>query len=113
VGASARPREADPNGHGLESEVDVHAFRPAELRRFASAAGFESVRVRGEELLANMHGWTMRTLEGSAVPEEVPVRWRQFAFRSYLALQRVDARALEPHLPPELFYNLLVAATRR
>src|SRR5262249_23237269 len=28
--------------------------------------GFEDVRVRGEELLANAYGWTVRTLEGSA-----------------------------------------------
>ena len=26
--------------------------------------------------------------------------WRRFAFRSYLALQRVDAALLEPRLPP-------------
>ena len=37
------------------------------------------------------------------------MRWRRFAFRSYLALQRVDARLLEPRLPPELFYNLLLS----
>src|SRR3954454_15930771 len=35
VGASAREHEAeaDPNGHGLEGEVDVHAFSPGDLRR--------------------------------------------------------------------------------
>lgn len=112
VGASARDYEADGNGHDLEPEVDVHAFSPGDLRRFATAAGFTRVRVRGEELLASIHGWTVRTLEGSAVPEEVPRGWRQFAFRSYLALQRVDNQVLEPRLPPQLFYNLLVSARR-
>ena len=63
------------------------------------AAGFEQVRIRGEELLANAYGWTIRTLEGSAEPDEVPDRWRRFAFRSYLALQGVDAALLEPRLP--------------
>jgi hypothetical protein len=42
----------------------------------------------------------------------VPLRWRRFAFRSYLALQKVDTRLLEPHLPAELFYNLLVSARK-
>ena len=72
-GASARDYEAErENGHDLEPEVDVHAFSPGDLRRFATAAGLTGVRVRGEELLASIHGWTVRTLEASAVPEEVP-----------------------------------------
>ena len=114
VGASARRYEAesDPNGHGLEFEVDVHAFSPGDLRRFCRDAGLSGVRVRGEELLASMHGWTVRTLEASAEPDQVPWGWRRFAFRSYLALQRVDNQWLEPRLPPELFYNLLVAARK-
>lgn len=114
VGADKRDYDSEPNtnGHALEREVDVHAFSPADLSRFAADAGFADVRVGGEELLANMHGWTMRTLEASAIPEQVPWGWRRFAFRSYLALQRVDSRVLEPRLPPQLFYNLLVSARR-
>jgi ubiquinone/menaquinone biosynthesis C-methylase UbiE len=115
VGASKRDyslEKADTNGHALESEVDVHAFSPGDLRGFAESAGFDTVRVRGEEMLANMHGWTMRTLEATAVPESVPMRWRRFAFRSYIALQRLDSGLLEPHLPPELFYNLLVSGRK-
>jgi hypothetical protein len=42
----------------------------------------------------------------------VPMAWRRFAFRSYLALQRVDTAVLEPRLPPELFYNLVLSARR-
>jgi ubiquinone/menaquinone biosynthesis C-methylase UbiE len=116
VGASARDyeAEADHNGHDhhLEPEVDVHAFSPGDLRRFSDAAGFEDVRVKGEELLASIHGWTVRTLEASAEPDEVPWGWRNFAFRSYMALQRVDNQVLEPRLPPQLFYNLLVSARK-
>jgi SAM-dependent methyltransferase len=114
IGASARRHEAesDPNGHGLESEVDVHAFSPGDLRRFCRDTELADVRVRGEELLASIHGWTVRTLEASAEPEQVPWGWRRFAFRTYLALQRVDNQLLEPRLPPQLFYNLLVSARK-
>jgi ubiquinone/menaquinone biosynthesis C-methylase UbiE len=114
VGAGPRSSapEAARNGHQLESEVDVHAFVPADLRRELQRAGFDRPRVRGEELLANAYGWMVRTLEGSAEPEEVPMRWRTFAFRSYLRLQRLDARLLEPRLPPQLFYNLVLSARR-
>src|SRR3954454_17267861 len=114
IGASAREHEAlaDPNGHGLEWEVDVHSFSPGDLRRFCRGAELGDVRVRGEELLASIHGWTVRTLEASAEPEQVPWGWRKFAFRSYLALQRLDNQVLEPRLPPQLFYNLLVSARR-
>ncbi len=100
------------HGHALEGEVDVHAFVPAELRRRLAAAGFESVRIGGEELLANAWGWALRTVESSAEPESVSWRWRNFAFRSYVALQKLDTRVLEPRLPAELFYNLLVSARR-
>jgi ubiquinone/menaquinone biosynthesis C-methylase UbiE len=110
--ASPRHEEAEGNGHALEPEVDVHAFSPGELRRLCADASLTEVSVRGEELLASIHGWTARTLEASAEPDEVPSGWRRFAFRSYLALQRLDNEVLEPHLPPELFYNLLVAARR-
>ena len=46
----------------------------------------------------------------SAEPGDVPWGWRLFAFRSYLALQRVDVALLEPRLPPQLFYNLVLSA---
>jgi ubiquinone/menaquinone biosynthesis C-methylase UbiE len=98
--------------HGLEVEVDVHAFDPAELGRLFERAGAGSVRLRGEELLANMYGWGLRTVEASAQPEEIPNAWRQFAFRSYLLLQRIDTSLLEPRLPPALFYNLVLSARR-
>ena len=67
----------------------------------------------GEELLANWFGWTNRTLEATAVPETVPWGWRQYAYRGYLVLQEVDRRLLESHLPPAVFYNLMLAAHKR
>jgi len=113
----AQPRavaEADQSeGHALEGEVDVHAFAPADLRRLLRDAGFEDRHVGGEELLANAWGWGLRTVEASAEPESVSWKWRNFAFRSYIALQKVDSHLLEPHLPAELFYNLLVSGRKQ
>jgi SAM-dependent methyltransferase len=115
MGASrARPLD-DPAAaaeHELEHEVDVHAFAPADLRAALRKVGFERVRIRGEELVANAYGWLLRTLEASAEPAEVPFGWRHFAYRSYIALQRLDTTLLEPRLPPELFYNLVLSARR-
>jgi ubiquinone/menaquinone biosynthesis C-methylase UbiE len=113
---SAAPAPAaDPDEHAdheLEGEVDIHAFRPADLDRLASGAGFGDVTVRGEELVANWFGWFNRGLEASANADDVPMWWRRYAFHGYLALQKLDARALEPHVPPALFYNLLLTARK-
>jgi SAM-dependent methyltransferase len=114
IGASARLPEPEGghNGHELEPEVDVHAFAPGPLAQTLRDAGFDDIRIAGEELLANVFGWAVRTLEGSAEPDEVPDRWRELAFRGYIALQRMDASLLEPRLPPALFYNLVLSARR-
>jgi SAM-dependent methyltransferase len=101
-----------PDDHALEPYVDVHAFTPDELEGFATGAGFADVRVRGEELLANWFGWANRTLEASARPEDIPWAWRQYAYRGYLLLQRVDSRVLEPRFPARVFYNLMVTGTK-
>ena len=98
--------------HHLESQVDVHAFVPADLERHAKGAGFVHVRVRGEELLANWFGWFNRTLEASADPQGIPMPWIHYAHRGYLLLQGVDRKLLEGRLPPQLFYNLMLAATK-
>jgi len=100
------------DGESLESFVDVHAFTPDELGLWARRAGFDAVHVRGEELLANWFGWVNRTLEATAVPEDVPWLWRQYAFRGYLALQRVDVALLEGRLPPAVFYNLMIVGCK-
>ncbi len=114
VGADPRGvAEADlSHDHSLESEVDVHAFAPADLRRLLREGGFAQPRVGGEELLANAWGWGLRTVESSAEPDSVSWGWRRFAFNSYIALQKLDTRLLEPHLPAELFYNLLLSGRK-
>ena len=108
----AVPEAEQSRGHALEGEVDVHAFAPADLRQLLRGSGFEDRRVGGEELLSNAWGWGLRTVESSAEPDSVPLRWRRFAFNSYIALQKVDTRLLEPRLPAELFYNLLVSGRK-
>jgi SAM-dependent methyltransferase len=115
VGASRRNGASPPDPTGeerLEALVDVHTFTPDELRALVRGAGLEHVRVCGEELVANAYGWVLRTLESRVDPESVPLTWHKLAFRSYLALQRVDGSLLEPRLPPGLFYNLLVSARK-
>jgi hypothetical protein len=94
------------------SFVDVHAFTPAELTRAACAAGLEDVRVSGEELVANWFGWANRTLEASAVADDVPWGWRLYAYRGYLLLQALDRRLLEGRLPAAVFYNLVLSARK-
>jgi SAM-dependent methyltransferase len=102
----------DQHDHDLERFVDIHAFTPADLSRYVKEAGFGDVKVRGEELVANWFGWFNRALEATAEPEDVPMLWRQYAFRGYLLLQQLDQRVLEPMLPPAIFYNLLLTARR-
>jgi SAM-dependent methyltransferase len=112
----AGPRRTNGNGVAaseedlLEHVVDVHAFTPSALAGHARSAGFEQVRVSGEELAASLFGWTNRALEATADPDEVPMAWRVYAHRGYLILQALDRVLLEPRLPPVLFYNLLVSA---
>jgi ubiquinone/menaquinone biosynthesis C-methylase UbiE len=109
----AWPRQPeDRDGESLEPFVDVHAFTPEELGAWARGAGFADVRVRGEELLANWFGWMNRTLEATAQPDDIPWLWRQYAFRGYLALQRVDVALLEGRLPAKVFYNLMIAGRK-
>ncbi len=114
IGAGRPPDTgSDPGDAALEGLVDVHAFAPAELSRVVRAAGFEQVRVSGEELLANWFGWTNRTLEATADPDQVPWAWRLYAYRGYLLLQELDRRLLESRLPAAVFYNLMLAARKR
>jgi SAM-dependent methyltransferase len=108
-GSPGSPDEVD---HGLEQWVDIHAFAPGDLTRLARRAGFDQVRVRGEELVANWFGWFNRALEATAEPADVPMLWRQYAFHGYLLLQRLDESLLERLLPPTIFYNLLLTARR-
>jgi SAM-dependent methyltransferase len=105
-------RNRHAEDHALERFVDIHAFAPGDLADAARGAGFEDVTVRGEELVANWFGWTNRVLEATAVPEDVPWGWRQYAYRGYLTLQQLDQRLLEGRLPAAIFYNLLVSGRK-
>jgi ubiquinone/menaquinone biosynthesis C-methylase UbiE len=96
--------------HGLEHVVDVHAFTPGQLNGFAQRAGFDSVRVTGEELVAGWFGWANRTLESTAESRQIPRGWHLYAYRGYMMLKALDDRLLERALPPAIFYNLLVSA---
>jgi ubiquinone/menaquinone biosynthesis C-methylase UbiE len=119
----ARPAGAASNGngdggsahhedHALERFVDIHAFAPGDLAAAARGAGFADVDVRGEELVANWFGWTNRVLEATAEPDDVPMSWRQYAYRGYLTLQKLDQRLLEGRLPAAIFYNLLISGRK-
>lgn len=104
---------ADSEYHGLEHMVDVHAFVPKSLAAHAKAADFDAVKITGEELLANWFGWTNRALEATADPYSIPAGWRWYAYRGYLAFQQVDRHLLEGRLPTQIFYNLMVTATKK
>ncbi|MGO9751641.1 MAG: class I SAM-dependent methyltransferase [Solirubrobacteraceae bacterium] len=108
--APAQPGSAEEIYHDMEHFVDIHAFTPRDLDTFSRRAGFVDIDVRGEELTASWFGWFNRVLEATANPDDVPMLWRRYAFHGYLMLQRLDERALEPHLPPAIFYNLLLTA---
>jgi SAM-dependent methyltransferase len=112
AGNGGAPASGEADGHELEPEVDVQAFAPGVLAAAAREAELEHVRVRGEELLASWFGWFNRTLEASAEQSDIPWRWIRYAYKGYLALQRVDRTLLEPRLPPALFYDLMVAARK-
>jgi ubiquinone/menaquinone biosynthesis C-methylase UbiE len=112
MGARARSPAHAADASTLEAAVDVHAFAPAELSRLAADAGLQDVRIAGEELLANWFGWANRTLEATTEPSDVPWLWRQYAYRGYRVLQRLDDRLLESRLPAAVFYNLMIAARK-
>ena len=105
--APAADGAGGPRARGDGRRPRVRAGRPVLARR---RGGLRGVRVQGEELLANWFGWFNRTLEATADPADIPWGWIQYAYRGYLMLQAVDRRALEPRLPPRLFYNLMLAA---
>ena len=114
----ARPAPPPPpagsaDDHALEAMVDVHAFAPADLERVARAAGLDAVRVQGEELVANVFGWFNRTVEATARHEDIPMWWFRYAYRGYIAAQRLDGAVLEPRLPAACFYNLMLTARKR
>jgi len=96
---------------GLEHEVDLHTFDPADVEAMARVAGFAPVRVVTEELIANWVGWAVRTIEASVRPGVLGQGWAFGAYNTWRRLSRID-RALEGIVPAPLFYNLILHARR-
>jgi len=96
----------------LESVVDLHTFDPDELSRLALRAGAVDVETVTEELTASWFGWPVRTLEAAVKPGSLGFRWAMFAYRTWMALDAVDRRALARVVPDEFFYNVSVTGVR-
>jgi ubiquinone/menaquinone biosynthesis C-methylase UbiE len=103
--------ERDAALAGLEHEVDLHTFDPAEVAATARSVGFAPVYVVTEELLANWVGWAVRTIEASVRPGVLGSRWALGAYRTWMRLSRVDG-VLERVVPAAWFYNLILHARR-
>jgi ubiquinone/menaquinone biosynthesis C-methylase UbiE len=96
----------------LESVVDLHTFDPDELSRLALRAGAVDVETVTEELTASWFGWPVRTLEAAVKPGSLGFGWAMFAYRTWMALDAVDRRALSRVVPDEFFYNVSVTGVR-
>ncbi|HVD28839.1 MAG TPA: class I SAM-dependent methyltransferase [Mycobacteriales bacterium] len=106
-------RELDESSQAaaLEAVVDLHTFRPAELRRKAIAAGAVDVEVRTEELTAAWFGWPVRTFECAVPPGKLGWDWAMFAYRGWQRLSALDRR-LARVVPAGLFYNALLTGVK-
>lgn len=95
----------------LESQVDLHTFRPEELEELARRAGFTGVRTVTEELTANWFGWATRTVEAMLRPGLLPRRYPWFAYRLWRALFAFDETVARRVLPNGMFYNCILTAS--
>lgn len=111
LGLVRAPTEA-PAEAALEAHVDLHEFHPKMVADWARAAGFTSLKVRTEELVSGIFGWSVRTLEALARPGVLPSGWPWFAYRNWLLLSRFDNAVMRRIVPKEFFYNLLVYAEK-
>lgn len=110
----ARPQhELDESSRAaaLEAVVDLHTFVPGELARTALRAGAVDVRTGGEELIAAMIGWPVRTFEAAVNPDRLGLPWAMAAYRTWQRASAVD-RVLNRVLPDDLFYNVSVTGVR-
>ena len=104
-----RPRPSDGGpARAARRRAHLHARRAA--RAAPRGAGFDDVRVRGEELLANMYGWFNRALEATADARRRAVRLAPVRLPRLPRAAGARPPLLEPRLPAALFYNLLVSA---
>ncbi|HEX5494976.1 MAG TPA: class I SAM-dependent methyltransferase [Mycobacteriales bacterium] len=107
-----RELDASSRAAELEAVVDLHTFRPGELRRLAERAGATGVRVRTEELTAAWFGWPVRTFECAVPRDRLGFGWAMFAYRTWQRLSALDARVLSRVVPADLFYNALVTGRK-
>ncbi|MEU6644261.1 class I SAM-dependent methyltransferase [Saccharomonospora sp. NPDC046836] len=96
----------------LEAVVDLHTFDPSDLERKALAAGAVDVKAVTEEFSAALAGWPIRTFEAAVPQEKLTVRWRMFAYHTWLRLSAVDKKVLARVLPRELFYNVMITGVK-
>ena len=91
----------------------MHAFDPADLQRLMHGAGLRRTPACGARSCwrTGSAGSTARSRRARD-HDDIPWLWFQYAFRGYLALQKVDRALLEPRLPPQVFYNLMIAARK-
>jgi ubiquinone/menaquinone biosynthesis C-methylase UbiE len=94
----------------LETEVDLHTFRPRELELLARGAGFTCVRTITEELTANWFGWATRTVEAMLRPGLLPPSYHWAAYRTWRHLFAFDEVVARRVLPKSLFYNCILTA---
>lgn len=108
---SAEELDESSRAAALEAVVDLHTFVPRELASLVARAGGQDVVTTTEELTASWWGWPVRTFEAAVPPERLGLRWRVFAYKSWLRLSAFD-RAVHPFVPDSLYYNVSVSATK-
>jgi len=96
----------------LEAVVDIHTFDPTALERLVREAGAAKVVARTEELSAALFGWPVRTFEAAVPAEKLGLRWKLFAYKSWLRLSWLDENVLRRIAPREVFYNVMITGTK-
>ena len=108
------PTELDESSRAaaLESVVDMHTFDPDRLAATSLRAGAVDVRTVTEELTAAWFGWPVRTFEAAVKPGALGWGWAMFAYKSWLALSRVDETLFSRIVPDEFFYNVSITGMK-
>lgn len=110
----ARPQEEldeSSRAAALEAVVDLHTFDPDSLAKTARRAGMVEVGTVTEELTAAWVGWPIRTFEAAVPDDKLTMRWRMFAYHTWLRLSAVD-RVLTRVVPDGLFYNVSITGIK-